>query len=160
MQNSLLAHVLLSLSVFQAVLAVSVPADAPEIVARQTAAVGTGSMPLQCMEYSRIANLSTIGANSSYRAPFMAASPVGTSINAAMLDAAIAKLPAMTKDQALNDMCGNLTTVALTEAERNLTLRTVAQFDNVPAITVDNGLAVVFTTVMGIVLICGTALAV
>lgn len=161
MQNYILARVLFALSFLQAALAVSAPASVPEIAPRQTTAVSSdGSMPLQCMEYSRIANLSTIGANSSYRAPFMAASPVGTSINAAMLDGAIAKLPAMKMDQALNDMCGNLTTIALAEAERNLTLRTVAQFDNVPAITVNNGLAVIFTTVAALVLICGTSLAV
>jgi hypothetical protein len=82
----------------------------------------------RCFDYSRTANLSTIGANSTYRSAFLQASRVGTHINGVMLNAAIQKLPSLTRDPALNRACGNLTTIAFNEAERNFTQGIVAQF--------------------------------
>ncbi|ORY10681.1 hypothetical protein BCR34DRAFT_345751 [Clohesyomyces aquaticus] len=79
-----------------------------------------GAAP-NCLEYSLTANLSTVGANSTYRGAYLAISNVGTLANKRMLNAAQARLPQLTADAALNQACGNLTTVALTEAERNFT---------------------------------------
>lgn len=72
--------------------------------------------------------MSTIGANGTYRTVLMQKSSTGTIYNARMMDAAIAKLPALTADASLNEACGNWTEIALREAERNFTMGVVAQF--------------------------------
>lgn len=82
----------------------------------------------QCLDYATTANLSTIGANSTYRSAFLQMSPLGSLANAKVLNAAIAKLPALTRDQTLNDQCGNLTTVAFTEAANNFSQGIVGPF--------------------------------
>ncbi|EQB43268.1 hypothetical protein GCG54_00003010 [Colletotrichum gloeosporioides] len=116
--------------------AIANPNQAPglAVVVRQAAPVAANppSTIMSCAEYSRIANLSTVGANSTYRATFFAASPNGNQYNAEVLDTAIAKLPTVIMDQALNTACGNLTALALVEAERNFTQRTVLQLSNIP----------------------------
>lgn len=102
-----------------------------------------------CVTYSLTANLSTVGSNSSYRSAFYARSRSGSMFvllltlppyppsnpnhryDNRMFSAAIASLPKLTSDVALNSRCGNLTTVALREAERNLTLGTVLQFGGI-----------------------------
>ncbi|KAF2493683.1 hypothetical protein BU16DRAFT_52185 [Lophium mytilinum] len=124
MQNSMLTNLIILLSLFHiTVLAGPTVEKYPAILAvRQTT-----SNP-QCGDYSRIANLSTIGKNSTYRSLFLQASPRGTFADADMLNAAIAKLPTLTKDAGLNKACGNLTTVAFVEAEKNFTEGVVAQF--------------------------------
>jgi hypothetical protein len=130
MLNSLVVQVLLFLSLFFTA-AVAVPEQyvpGPILTIRQTAASSTDP---QCLEYSRIANLSTIGANSTYRSAFLQASPAGTLGNGQMLNAAIAKLPALMVDAALNQQCGNLSTIAVTEAAKNFSNGIVAQFSNV-----------------------------
>jgi hypothetical protein len=125
-----LASALVLLSVFHvSVAAPNEKLPAVELVVRQT----TGAAPaaqaeISCAEYSTIANMSVIGTNSSYRAAFMQKAPVGTIITAHMLDAAKLKLPALTADPALNSRCGNLTTIATTEAANNFTQGIVAQF--------------------------------
>ncbi|ORY56578.1 uncharacterized protein BCR38DRAFT_402198 [Pseudomassariella vexata] len=106
---------------------------AAHLVARQNVApvaIPASATP-QCIEYSQIANLSTISANSTYRSAFLQASPVGTKYDSEMLNAAQAKLPALTINKALNELCGNLTTVALTAAEANFTRGVVAQFSGI-----------------------------
>ncbi|KAF2240962.1 hypothetical protein BU26DRAFT_185090 [Trematosphaeria pertusa] len=99
---------------------------AAQLEVRQTTTTTTGADP--CLDYGMTANMSVVGANSSYRSVFLAKSNVGTIYNARMFSAAIAKLPALTANTALNNQCGNLTQVALTEAEKNLTQGIVAQF--------------------------------
>lgn len=84
-----------------------------------------------CLSYSRTANLSTIGKNSTYRSAFYARSLSGSMYDNRMFSEAILAIPALTADQALNDRCGNLTEVALAEAEANFTRAVVAQFDGI-----------------------------
>ena len=72
--------------------------------------------------------MSTVGANGSYRTVVMQKANVGTLTSARMMDAAIAKLPALTADADLNSRCGNWTEIALVEAEKNFTQGIVAQF--------------------------------
>jgi hypothetical protein len=81
-----------------------------------------------CLDYGSIANLSTIGRNSTYRAAYFKAAPDGTDHSAKLLDDAAAKLPPLTKNEALNLQCGNLTTVAREGAATNFTEGIVAQY--------------------------------
>lgn len=120
----------LLLSLLHLTSAISVPnpqPSAPEVLsARQVSA--TPSQADLCLDYEVTANMSTIGANSTYRTVLLQKSNVGTIYNARMMDAAIKKLPALTADAALNSNCGNKTEIALREAERNFTMGVVAQF--------------------------------
>lgn len=124
MHSSILANIVLLLSVLGLVAASEMPAAKLEV--RQVPA--QPSMMEMCLDYEITANMSTIGANSSYRTVFMQKAPVGTIITARMLNAAMAKLPALTADQMLNNACTNKTAIALQEAERNFTQGIVAQF--------------------------------
>ncbi|CAN8097700.1 unnamed protein product [Discula destructiva] len=81
-----------------------------------------------CAQYSRIANLSVIGANSTYRSAFLEASPVGTLQNSAMMNKAIQDNPPLMLDPALNTACGNATEVAIAEAANNFSRNVVAEF--------------------------------
>jgi hypothetical protein len=119
MHSSLLANILLLLSVFNLV-------AAAKLDERQVSA--TPSSAERCLDYEWTANMSTIGANGSYRTVLLQKSNVGTIYNARMMDAAIVKLPALTADITLNQLCGNKTAIALREAERNFTNGIVAQF--------------------------------
>jgi hypothetical protein len=127
--TSLLANIILLLSAFLGV----------AFAQQEVAGVSTGNSSPACLEYAMTANLSTTGANSSYRAAFLIASPVGTLSNQRMLSAAQAKLPALTSNRSLNEMCGNLTTIAFVEAEKNFTKGIVAQFENVKPTGIRSG---------------------
>ncbi|KAI1614198.1 hypothetical protein EDD36DRAFT_219708 [Exophiala viscosa] len=81
-----------------------------------------------CSEYSTIANLSIVGANSTYRAAFLAASPQGGDPARAPLDTAEKELPDLQFDTALNTECGNLTEIAIKGAATNFTNGVVLQF--------------------------------
>ncbi|KAJ9613275.1 hypothetical protein H2200_003217 [Cladophialophora chaetospira] len=81
-----------------------------------------------CAAYSRIANLSTVGANATYRAAYLAASPEGSDPARAPLDTAELQLPALTANKSLNAECRNLTTIAFKEAAVNFTNGIVLQF--------------------------------
>lgn len=107
---------------------------------------------VSCLDYSRTANLSVVATNSSYRSAFYHRSLSGTMQDGAMFKAAQLALPSMTIDKALNDRCGNLTTVALVEAEKNLTQKVVLQFDNIVPVTIRGGPEVA-VIVSGIVLL-------
>ncbi|KAK1569613.1 uncharacterized protein LY79DRAFT_528378 [Colletotrichum navitas] len=125
------ARVLLAVSVFaDAAFAKAIEVPGMAVVVRQAAPAQSTIM--SCGEYSRIANLSTVGSNSTYRATFFAASPNGNQFNAEVLDTAIAKLPSVIMDRPLNEACGNLTALAIQEAANNFTIRTVLQFSNIP----------------------------
>ncbi|KAH6614069.1 hypothetical protein C7974DRAFT_70225 [Boeremia exigua] len=127
MVSSLLANILLLLSLFQ--LSAAVPSAVPAVAQLQVRQVpAQPSQAELCLDYERTANMSTIGANSSYRTVLMQKSSTGTIYNARMMDAAIAKLPKLTADTILNNACGNWTEIALREAATNFTLGLVAQF--------------------------------
>ncbi|KAF1846817.1 uncharacterized protein K460DRAFT_367570 [Cucurbitaria berberidis CBS 394.84] len=129
MHSSLIANILLLLSVFHLASASpeqTYPAGAAKLEARQVSAIP--SQAELCLDYERTANMSTIGANGSYRTVLMQKSNVGTIFNARMMDAAIKKLPKLTADQTLNTVCGNWTEIALREAATNFTQGIVAQF--------------------------------
>ncbi|KAF3765708.1 hypothetical protein M406DRAFT_68128 [Cryphonectria parasitica EP155] len=120
-----------------------------KIVSRQTA--GSPLFTEQaCQQYSRIANLSVIGSNSTMRTTFLDVSPAGTLSNSAMLNEAIKNLPMLTADAKLNEACGNLTTVATTEAANNFTKGIVAQF----TFTGNHASIVNGPVVAGVVIMC------
>lgn len=145
------------------VLASPAKPGAIKIIARQAPAPGANPTPgdllnteQACLQYSRIANLSTIGGNSSYRTAFLESSPQGTLANAAMLNGAIAALPPLTADAQLNSACGNLTTVAAEQAAVNFTQGIVAQFTftgNPSAVA--NGPVMIVVTLLAVIVICG-----
>jgi hypothetical protein len=129
MHSSLLTTILLVLSVLGFVAAAPEPlavVPAARLTVRQVSV--TPSQTDLCLDYERTANMSTIGANSSYRTVLMQKANVGTMFSAQMMDAAITKLPPLTANKDLNDKCGNWTEIALTEAEKNFTQGIVAQF--------------------------------
>ena len=130
MYSPLLSSVLLLLSLLFASVVAAVPQPGAILVERQQPAAPPviPNPAALCYDYSRTANLSIIGSNSSYRSAFLQASPAGTRGNSNMLNDLVKKLPALTKDINLNRMCGNLTTIAKIEAERNYTMGVVAQF--------------------------------
>ncbi|OHF00629.1 hypothetical protein CORC01_03946 [Colletotrichum orchidophilum] len=135
MQQSILTNIFLAVSLMStAALGKAISVPGPAIVVRQTnpTTPAAQSTIMSCGEYSRIANLSTVGANSTYRATFFEASPNGNQFNAEVLDTAILKLPSVIMDRALNEACGNLTALAIQEAANNFTIRTVLQFSNIP----------------------------
>ncbi|KAH8897874.1 hypothetical protein GQ53DRAFT_452660 [Thozetella sp. PMI_491] len=121
-----IVRVLLLFSVFHA-------ASAELIKIRQTTSTGTtsgvdNSAMLNCNAYSTIANLSTISANSTYRAAFMRSSTDGTYKSVTMLNNAQAALPALKFNVALNQQCGNASEIALVEAENNFTKGIIGEF--------------------------------
>ncbi|GKT56585.1 metal tolerance protein 3 protein [Colletotrichum tofieldiae] len=159
MHNFAFAQILLAVSVFvNAAFAKAVEVPGPAVVVRQT----TPAQPtiMSCGEYSRIANLSTVGANSTYRATFFEASPNGNQFNAEVLDTAMAKLPSVIMDRALNEACGNLTALALQEAANNFTIRTVLQFANIPPTEpLDTSIHIIIVCVAAVTFMGGTWLA-
>ncbi|KAI5917155.1 hypothetical protein F4810DRAFT_705121 [Camillea tinctor] len=74
-----------------------------------------------CMDYATVANLTTIGLNSTYRAAFQRSAPMGTDAASAIMDTPAPRLPALMSDARLNAQCGNLTQVAIEGAAANLT---------------------------------------
>jgi hypothetical protein len=89
-----------------------------------------------CTTYARTANLTIISNNSTFRAAFLQSAPMGVSYAATILDEATLQLPALQFDEQLNSQCGNLTTVAFTEAARNFSQGTVLGLDIIPPVGV------------------------
>ncbi|TAQ84479.1 hypothetical protein B7494_g7201 [Chlorociboria aeruginascens] len=116
-----LSYSLVLLSLF--LTSIHASADAIPAIARLRRQTTTS-----CADYSTIANLSTIGLNSTFRAAFLQASPQGTDATAAILNKAEAQLPDVIDDATLNTQCGNLTALALQEAPINFTLGIVGPF--------------------------------
>ncbi|KAM0282144.1 hypothetical protein ACHAQH_003184 [Verticillium albo-atrum] len=149
-----ISRLLLALCLSHAVSAGRIPGDASDsaIVARQDLAPGGP----QCLEYSRTANFSTIGSNITLRSAFIQAAPVGTHASLNFLAAMVVALPPMTANVALNDACGNLTTIAAVEAQRNFSQGIVAGFTtSLTADATESGWPVIFcmfaiVTIMGI----------
>lgn len=82
--------------------------------------------PVSCADYSRIANLSTIALNAKLRGGFLRSSSLGTFAAARILDVESPKLVTLMFDVTLNLQCGNLSELALVEADRNYTSGSVA----------------------------------
>lgn len=92
-----------------------------------------------CLDYSVTATHAIIGKNGTYRAAYYSLSNVGTMYDARMLDAAIAKLPGLTADAALNTQCGNFTEIKLAEAEANFTMGIVGPFAGIQPLVLTSG---------------------
>ncbi|KAF2119208.1 hypothetical protein BDV96DRAFT_595958 [Lophiotrema nucula] len=122
--TTVFAKVLLILSFFYT-LGLAEPAKGFTVLTKRQS---TDLTDPQCLDYSTIANLSTIGANSTYRSAFLQLSPLGSNPNAKLLNAAIAKMPALMMDANLNAKCGNLSTVAFVEAMNNFTQGVIGPF--------------------------------
>ncbi|ETS73059.1 hypothetical protein PFICI_15234 [Pestalotiopsis fici W106-1] len=120
----------LLLSIFQVAAAAS---DMVRVLTpRQSPSANTLLNPI-CENYSKVANLSVIGLNSTYRAAFLRSAPMGTDAASSILDTQSPKFPAMMMDQNLNAQCGNLSTIAFTEAANNFTSGIVADLVIQPA---------------------------
>ena len=117
---------LLAVSIFQVAVIATEDLGAentPRFAARQTT-----TPTVSCLEYATVANLSTIGTNSTFRAAFLQASPSGTDKSAGILDGATTQLKTMIDDEALNSQCGNATAIAIQQAPINLTHGIVGPF--------------------------------
>ena len=121
------------LAMVQCTLAFSMPSFG--LAARQNAgaAAPLGGTAVTCADYSRVANMSIIGLNSTLRGAFLRSAPYGTDKASSLLDTQSPKLPAYQFNVALNERCGNLTTAAFQGADANLTNGIVAEFTILPA---------------------------
>lgn len=162
MLSTLLKNILIFLSLLH--FSAAIPSAKPSIAQVQVQVRQVSATPSQadlCLDYERTANMSTIGANGTYRTVLMQKSSTGTIFNARMMDAAIAKLPKLTADAILNTACGNWTEIALREAEKNFTLGVVAQFttEGLPVGIVAGpmliGLVAIISTLFSVVWIFG-----
>lgn len=123
-----------TLSLFHLAAAYVVTADiassssnvAVEMIGKRQQPDTNGFMSQTCMDYATAANYSVIGTNTTYRAAFMAHSPNGGMFNSQQLNTATANLAKFQFDAAVNEQCGNLTTIAITGAEVNFTMGIVA----------------------------------
>jgi hypothetical protein len=115
---SLLTYLVLLLSLLYV-------SDAFIIIARQNASAGTTVQIDDCTNYARIANLSTVASNTTYRAAWIRSAPMGTLMAASILDKETVQLPAVQLDSQLNKQCGNLATIAIQAAATNFTEGTV-----------------------------------
>lgn len=118
------------LAMLQCTLAFSMPSFG--LASRQNAGAGAAApvagTAVTCADYSRVANMSIIGLNSTLRGAFLRSAPYGTDKASSLLDTQSPKLPAYQFNVALNDRCGNLTTTAFQGADANLTNGIVAEF--------------------------------
>ncbi|KAI1344164.1 hypothetical protein F5Y15DRAFT_104331 [Xylariaceae sp. FL0016] len=94
------------------------------LAARQSPSANAATLPV-CMDYSMVANLSTVALNSTYRAAFLQSISLGRLPARAIIDSQSPKLPALMMDVQLNQQCGNLSQVALDGAALNFTQGTV-----------------------------------
>ncbi|KAI0004016.1 hypothetical protein F4779DRAFT_79021 [Xylariaceae sp. FL0662B] len=116
------------------------PLDGKDALApRQSPSANAANSPI-CMNYAMVANLSTVALNSTYRAAYLASSPLGTFPAREILDAQKPKLMQMMMDPQLNRECGNLTQVAVDGAAANLTQGTVLELSvqTPPGVGVDH----------------------
>ncbi|KAK6079505.1 hypothetical protein SCUP234_05674 [Seiridium cupressi] len=109
-----------------AALQVAAAADFVQVLAPRQSPNANALINPICENYSKVANLSVIGLNSTYRAAFLRSAPMGTDAASSILDTESPKLMGMMLDKNLNAQCGNLSAIALTEAANNLTKGIVA----------------------------------
>jgi hypothetical protein len=94
-----------------------------------------------------------VGANATYRAAYLKASPEGSDPARAPLDSAELELPKLQFDKALNQECGNLTTIAFAAAATNFTEGKVLQFNiNGASRAGASAMAVVMVVIVAMVL--------
>ncbi|KAI0601042.1 hypothetical protein F4775DRAFT_478072 [Biscogniauxia sp. FL1348] len=132
--------------------AVVVPRQSPD--AATAVASLDPSNPI-CVDYATVANLTTVGLNSTYRAAFQRSAPMGTDAASGIVDGPAARLPAMAADARLNAQCGNLTQVAIAAAAANLTAGTVLGLPIKDAPGVDPGNVAMPVSVVLILLVMG-----
>ena len=163
MSRTLFPFLVLALSLFNISIATAVVdgEGAPALEARQSpdanADTAAAASDPACMEYSMVANLSTVGLTPNYRAAWLRSSPLGTDAASAILDTQSPKLPEMMLDAALNDRCGNLSIVATEQAEANFTAGTVLGLPIKEAFGADpGGFATPFVSVLIILVMGGT----
>ncbi|KAI1385795.1 uncharacterized protein F4822DRAFT_414172 [Hypoxylon trugodes] len=147
-RSSLLATLFWALCVFQVT---AVAAENADSKTGMLLALRQNTAAVSCPEYSMVANYSTIGSNSTYRAAFQQSSPLGTFQSNAIMDGATAKLPQFINNKAINDACGNLTQIAITEAANNFTRGIVANFNINAGIKNSGELGMVVTMVLATV---------
>ena len=156
---------MLALSLFNISIATAVVdgEGAPALEARQSpnanANVDTAAAASDpaCVEYSMVANLSTVGLTPDYRAAWLRSSPLGTDAASSILDTQSPKLAEMMVDAALNERCGNLSIVATEQAEANFTAGTVLGLPIKEAFGADPaGFATPFVSVLIILVMGGT----
>jgi hypothetical protein len=153
--------VVLLLSVLHISIAVAVDAgldDVQALAPRQSPTANALFSPI-CLNYGMVANLSTIGLNSTYRAAFLRSAPMGTDAASSILDTQSPKLPALMKDVNLNQQCGNLSQVAIVEAANNFSRGIVSEFaiQEAPGVGVD-GAEVPITVGLVLLVMGGTFL--
>ncbi|KAI0890257.1 uncharacterized protein GGS22DRAFT_11121 [Annulohypoxylon maeteangense] len=126
------------------------------LVPRQSPSAAAAASPI-CQNYARVANLSTVGLNSTYRAAFLRSSNLGTFDARAILDVESPKLMGMMMDVQLNQQCGNLSQIAMDGAAANLTAGTVLGLPiaDAPGIAVD-AVAMPIVQVSIFLIFCGT----
>ena len=118
------AYIVLFLSIFQAT------AFARDIfsIRNHLQLAPRATTTVNCLQYATVANLSTIGTNSTFRAAFIQASPFGTDKSTGILDGATKTLKNYINNEELNNNCGNLTAVAIQQAPLNFTQGIVGPF--------------------------------
>ena len=144
--TSRVAYLLLALFALQiSASAVENPqGDSLRLIARDT--------EISCEEYATLANLSTIGTNSTFRGAFLQASPDGSIQSSGILDNATAFFTNLhlINDTGLNDACGNLSAIAIAEAPKNFSEGIVGPFNIGAAASLGSGvgLTAIFTAAM------------
>lgn len=160
MLRELLARSMLALFLFHTLAAAALNGKSGFVIApRQSPSASgtTGAAALVCQEYELVANLSTIGLNSTYRAAFLRSSTLGTDAATSILDTQSPKLPAMMMDANLNQQCGNLSTIAAEGAAANFSAGTVAGMTIKDAPGADPaGIATPFVVIMSLLIFGGT----
>lgn len=130
LNTSLFTYLFLLLSLFNVSLSSA-------IVPRQSPSANTNTASTNCLDYSRIANLTTISVNSTYRAAFLRSAPMGTFRAISIIDQDAKKLMPLMMDGKLNGQCGNLSTIAFQAAATNFTQGTVLGFKILEAVGAD-----------------------
>ncbi len=157
MFRSPLSLLVFALSIFQIAIASVANVDsAPDLEPRQSTGVDPALLPA-CREYAIVANLSTVGLTAAYRAAWLRSSPLGTDAASSILDTQSPKLAGMMFDVALNQQCGNLSTIATEGALANFTAGTVLGLPIQEAFGAEPGsFATPFVSVLIILIMGGT----
>ncbi|KAM0815908.1 putative ML-like domain-containing protein [Seiridium cardinale] len=139
-----------------AALQVAAAADFVQVLAPRQSPNANALINPVCENYSKVANLSVIGLNSTYRAAFLRSAPMGTDAASSILDTESPKLMGMMLDKNLNAQCGNLSAIAFTEAANNLTKGIVADLTilEAPGVGV-TGATTPLVVVSIVLLMCG-----
>lgn len=146
------SFLVLLLSIFN--IAVAQADGAQDLAPRQSPSANAALTPI-CQNYAKVANLSTVALNSTYRAAFLRSAPMGTFTSINILDTEKPKIMAMMMDAQLNQACGNLTQIAIDGAAANLTAGTVLGLPILEAPGVDVGNAAMPIVTIAIFMMMG-----